>query len=273
MIATERKSTLAVKLEMTNLAGTAASSGTTVTGTGTAFDTALEVGDVIGTLSNGFRTVTAIASATSLTVDSAYSIAITAGTTLKKQTFGTDPTIASSDVVEFVDFTFEPERGEITRDVKRRTFDEIEPVLGAETVSGNVQIELHGSGTAGVAPESDPLWLCAFGERLTTTASAVDGTATTTVIPVTAGDGAKFKAGMHIMVDVGGGVYEVARITSVSTDDLTVSPAFSAAPADTTVISAGIHYSTSLREATLPLRNIRGINVHRYLFLLIQMKQ
>ncbi|MBI3804504.1 MAG: fibronectin type III domain-containing protein [Nitrospirae bacterium] len=62
-----------------NGTGTISSSGTTVTGSGTSFNTKLLVGSII-TAAGQTRTVTAIASATSLTVNSTFSPNLSAGT-------------------------------------------------------------------------------------------------------------------------------------------------------------------------------------------------
>ncbi|MEK7123244.1 MAG: hypothetical protein AAB855_05320, partial [Patescibacteria group bacterium] len=59
--------------------GTIASSGTTVTGTGTAFMTQLAIGDII-TASGQTKTISAITSNTSLTVDSAFTANLPGGT-------------------------------------------------------------------------------------------------------------------------------------------------------------------------------------------------
>ncbi len=59
--------------------GTISSSGTTVTGSSSAFNTQLAIGDTI-TASGQTRIITAIASATSLTTDTAFSPVISAGT-------------------------------------------------------------------------------------------------------------------------------------------------------------------------------------------------
>lgn len=249
-IATERKSTLAIEKELGSITGTASSSGTAVTGTGTAFQTELEVGSVIGNAASGYRTVVAIASNTALTIDSAYDANLSSAT-INKQAFGTDPTIEAADVIEFVDFTMEADRAEITRNVVNRSFDEIEPVMGEQTVSGNIQIELHGSGTPGTSPESEPLWESAIGERSASTASTTTTGSTTTTVVLTTGGGNGFKVGQHIIIDPtagGTGVYEVTRITAISTDTLTVSPALSVAPPTGRTVAAGVHYRPTITE-------------------------
>lgn len=252
MEALEKRSTLAIKMEMKALTGTASSSGTAVTGTGTAFNTELKVGGIVGNLTSGFRRVISIASATSMVVDSAYDPVLSSAT-LQSSDYGVDPTVAAADVMEFIDFTLESDRGEIVRNVIKNTFDEIEPIFGDETVTGNIQIELHGSGTAGTAPEADPLYHCACGERRISTASTTHATTpcTTTSIVLVTGGGAGFRVGEAIILDPtagGTGAYEVSFITVISTDTLTVSPAFSAAPPTGRAVGAGVHYKISKNE-------------------------
>jgi hypothetical protein len=68
-------------LVSSNLAGTISSSGTSVTGTGTAFSSAFVVGDIIqATSSSGARRITAIGSNTSLTVDAAFTTTLSGST-------------------------------------------------------------------------------------------------------------------------------------------------------------------------------------------------
>lgn len=70
----------------TSLTGTITSSGTAVTGSGTAFLTELAVGDFIAGTANEFREVTAIATDTSLTLASAFTTDIASGQAAKRIT-------------------------------------------------------------------------------------------------------------------------------------------------------------------------------------------
>lgn len=67
-----------------DLTGTASSSGTTVTGTSTAFTSQLRVGSKI-IVGSQVRTVTAIASATSLTTDTAFNPTLSGATLLRSE--------------------------------------------------------------------------------------------------------------------------------------------------------------------------------------------
>ncbi len=250
MEALERRSTLAVKLEMSALTGTVSSTGTAVTGVGTAFDTELQIGDVIGNDISGYRRVISITDATHLVVDSAFNPELSSGS-ISKSAYAVDPTIALGDVIEHVDFTLEPDRAEIARDVKRNTFSELETIMGEETVSGDITVELHGSGTPGTAPEADPLYHCAMGEKRASSASETITGSSTTSIKLGSADGVNHRIGEAIMLDptvAGSGAYEVSFITNIVGDVLTVYPAFSLAPPTGRAIGAGVHYNLSKNE-------------------------
>lgn len=250
MEALERRSTLALKLEMSALTGTSTSSGTAVTGSGSAFTTELEIGNVIGNETSGYRRVISITDATHLTVDSAFNPELSAAS-ITKSAYATDPTITSADVIEYVDFTLEADRAEIARNVIRDTFSELETIMGEETVTGDITIELHGSGTPGTAPESDPLYHCATGEKRASTASETITGSTTTSIKLASADGVNHRVGEAIMLDptvAGSGTYEVSFITVIAGDVLTVYPAFSLAPPTSRAIGAGVHYNLSKNE-------------------------
>lgn len=246
----ERRSTLAVESELTTLSGTAGSSGTTVT-----FTTAqtLEVGQVIGLFAKGFRRIVTVTDTTHVVVDSAFDSALSADTVLL-QSYAVDPTIAAANCLEFVSpFGLEPARSVIERNVVRNTFDKLASIAGDETVTGDITVEMHNSGTAGSVADADPLWLSAIGERTTSTASTTHASTpcTTTSLVLVASGGLGFKVGDAVCVDVsagGTGVYEVAWITVIATDTLTITPALSLAPPTGRAVLAGVHYKLSKNE-------------------------
>lgn len=171
---------------------------------------------------------------------------------VKKETsFGVDPTVASANVIEFVDFGLDFDLEQIARNVIRNTKDSLAPINGAETVAGDVSVELHGSGTAGTAPEADPLYEAALGVKNVSTASTTVAASTTTLVKLSLGGGAGFAVGDMLIIDPsagGTGAYEVTWVVSKSTDDLTVSPALSAAPPASRAVGAGVHFKTTLSE-------------------------
>ena len=103
---------------------------------------------------------------------------------------------------------------------------------------GSLSLELRGSGTAGQQPEIGPLFETLLGTVYTNAADTVDGAGTTTTLTAAA---EAFNVGQLVRVVIGSD-YEVRRITAVSGQDLTVDRAFSQAPVDGAVISAGVSY-------------------------------
>lgn len=82
------------------------------------------------------------------------------------------------------------------------------------------------AGSFTTQPKAAQAWLLTRG-----TASLVVAASTTTVLIVTTGHGLKFKAGMAVACQIGTDDHVEGRfITSISTDALTVSPPFTAAP-------------------------------------------
>lgn len=170
-----QRSSLAVAKENIALSGTVSSTGTAVTGSSTFFTTELVVGSIIGTATSGYRTVTVITSAIALTVDAAWSPDLAASTVLLRG-YGSKTPFSGADLIECLDDVstpfYKPEMKE--RNVIRNTFSAQPDVIGAEMdVTGSIPIELHGSGTAGTAPESDVLWECAFGTKTVVGATSV----------------------------------------------------------------------------------------------------
>ena len=226
-----RRSSRGLKLELVALTGTLVSSGTAVTGTTTAFDTELEEGDIIGLTANGWRRVVSITSATALVVDTAFD-AVLAADTVNVYNYGIDPTLAAANIIEFLDDIsiprYAPEMQE--RNVVRNTFSPLAKVRGAEiNAEGSINVELHGSGTPATPPETDPLWECAIGVKNLSVASLVATGTSATEIIVTASEGSNFSVGDAVLVGVNAGeTEEVAWITGISTDTLTLSPALSA---------------------------------------------
>ena len=162
-------------------------------------------------------------------------------------TYGTDPTVAAVDIIETEASTsvanYDPDMQE--RNVLRATSSQLEPVIGAELgASGEISVELHGSGTAGTpTPESDPLWECAFGAKTAKTGSTTVVSATSsTSFTLTAATG--FAVGDAITVNVGGASLEVTWVTNLVGAVVTCSPALSATPAATNAVkNIGVKYT------------------------------
>jgi hypothetical protein len=172
----------------------------------------------------------------------------------KEATYGTDPTLAAADLIEHNEGvaipTYNPEMQD--RAVIRDTFSTLAQVRGAElNAEGTLNFELHGSGTPATPPETDPLWEAAIGVGNSSTASAVASATSATEFTVTATEGSNFAVGDAVLIDPAGGggtAYEVAWITVIATDTLTVSPALSATPAVAAAVGAGYHYKLNKAE-------------------------
>lgn len=248
-----RRTSLGLKLELSVLTGgsTFASTGTAVSATGSAFQTELVVGDIIGNPTNGWRRVMSITDDTNLVVNAAF-ITDMSASACSKSDYGVDPTIAAADIIEFNDDSniprYKPDMQE--RNVVRNTYSQMAKVRGAElNAEGALNLELHGSGTAGVAPEASPLWECALGEKNVSTASTTHATTacTTTTLELVTSGGAGFKVGDAVLINgadltVAVSGVEVAWVTSITDDELTVSPAFSSVPKISVAVGAGVHY-------------------------------
>ena len=162
----------------------------------------------------------------------------------RESAYGTDPTLAATDVIEHLDdFTppgYKPNM--LERNVVRNTYSKLGKVRGSEMEAGGaISLELHGSGTGGTAPEAGPLLESAYGLENLSTAGVTEAGWTTTSGDVGVGEGVNFAVGDAVVVLIGT-VYEVSWITIIATDTLTVSPAFSGAPGTGVAVGAGAHY-------------------------------
>lgn len=110
------------------------------------------------------------------------------------------------------------------------------------------------SGTNGVAPDFTDALERGFGRMHTVAADAVTTGATTTVIPVA--DGTLYEVGDAIGWTNALGEVEVTFVASISTNDLTVSPPFSAAPADSDVLLGSVNYKPANQLGILTLTKV-----------------
>lgn len=168
--------------------------------------------------------------------------------------YGEDPTIASTDVIEASGTpVFNDEFEAIERDVVRNTLSVLETVRGAESVNGELAVELKGSGTPGDPPNADALLEAAIGVKNLSVAGVTDTGSTTTSIVLETGDGAGFAVGDAVLI-----AGEVAWVTEKATDTLTVSPPLSGAPVSGVAVGAGVHYKLSKVLKSLWIQFWRG---------------
>ncbi len=167
-------------------------------------------------------------------------------------TFGTDPTgyPVAADAVRIISATVSVKAPTQAR----------EDAFGTGTKNGSIELKLtaewsaemylYTAGAAATAPDvDDMLQNCLLFQRedavSNTAVDTVSGaeTPTTTLIPITNGDGANFTAGTSC-VTINGETRRIASIDSApgTHDELTLSVPLSAAPADGDTVTSGITY-------------------------------
>lgn len=130
----------------------------------------------------------------------------------------------------------------IERDFVRNTLDKPSSLAGLKTASVSFEVEIPGLenvASDGVAPTVDVYGgvLSAIGARSTSVGEAVSGSSSTTsAVDVT--DASTFSVGQHVLINK-----QLVRITALDTastpNNLTVSPALSAAPAASDLVYTG----------------------------------
>lgn len=143
----------------------------------------------------------------------AVMIEVTEGTYLAPAS-GADYIQALSDGLEMT-----PAKEVLDRTIMDGNIGRLTPRQGTSSVSGSISVELKSSGTAGVAPESAPLYKGALGAQrsfVTKTSSDADGgTHTSTRICLADGDAAVFNVG-DIVTTKRAGAYHTSPIVSKS---------------------------------------------------------
>lgn len=199
----------------------------------------------------------------------------------KEGTFGVDPTADATNVIRVADIEVDDEYEKESWDEIANTKDSKADLWGNEKTPGSIKLNMRASGTAGTAPEGDPLYECAFGEKHAYTGSTVAASSDTDTINVDAGDGSNFAVNDIIACIVptattfttgsgstttsivltattglavgdivqvpnsdGTALIEATEVTVVASGSITVSPALTAAPdASMTVKKAGIEFT------------------------------
>lgn len=87
---------------------------------------------------------------------------------VKESTYGTVPSISGSNSCRFTRFTLNPVQDLFDRNDKTGTRSASPtPIRGRRHATWEVVMDLAGSGVAGQVPDSDPLWVCTFGQAAT----------------------------------------------------------------------------------------------------------
>lgn len=163
-----------------------------------------------------------------------------------ESTYNTDssPLAANAMLIRNLDMT--PLDAEIvSRDLVRPYFGNYDQIIAAQKVVLTFEVELQGSGTAGVAPSYGPL-MRACGMSETVTAAAVTGSAqagTTTTITLAAGSSSvtNFYVGLPVTITSGTGIGSSGTIGGYNgtTKVATVVTPFATAPAAASAYSIG----------------------------------
>tara|TARA_Y100001938_G_scaffold90901_1_gene124637 strand:- start:1377 stop:2786 length:1410 start_codon:yes stop_codon:yes gene_type:complete len=126
----------------------------------------------------------------------------------------------------------------------RPTLDRPSSLKGLSTVSGSFDMELcgHATGTdastVALPVDAYSAFFSGIGTRAAGGGATVASGASSSVFDVGGGEGARFAVGDFVMVN-----NEVAKITNISTDTLTVAPAFSDIPAGSDVVYGAEYYT------------------------------
>ncbi len=175
----------------------------------------------------------------------------------KESTYGNVETVNfATDRVEFVNPTMDGSIEQINREVTKPSLVEAESLVGKETSSGTLPIEVT-STEAGLL-NGDVLYESAMGVRIAPVANIVLGTPDTSIgatIDVPLGSAFQVCQGLKVKVD---GSYQYVTVTGISGNTLTVSPELTGTEA--TEVEGLLSYR--LAKPTTP---ITSFNVEEYL--------
>lgn len=165
----------------------------------------------------------------------------------EEATYGAAVTLAATDAVRHLDvgFSFNNNR---QNSMERRGTPGLLDRFSRHIIAGFDlrSAYLSPSGTLGTVPEADPFLKNGMGAvSAATTATTVASGASSTVFTVQAGLGASFAVGQVIAIRRAANASRVEprRITVISTDTLTVSPALGGTPAAADTVKAGVNYT------------------------------
>lgn len=167
------------------------------------------------------------------------------------------PTFVDADYVDYTSGEMTTDVEMIEREVIRQSLLKLESILGQETSSGNLTVELSGE-DAVTGINGDLLFTNGIGQALLATiatdiATAVDESN----FDVT--DASGLEIGQVIKVDVAGGVVggEYTTIVSISTNTLEVTPALTITPTALDVVEGMSTYILPKPDSTVPSLAIR----------------
>jgi hypothetical protein len=141
-----------------------------------------------------------------------------------------NPTFASADYVDYTSGEMSTDVEKIEREVLRQSLLKLESILGQETSSGNITVELS-SKDASTGINGDLLFKNGIGQKLVAV-TATDIASATDATSFAVSDATGLELGQVLKIDVTGGITggEYVSIASISGTDITVAPALSATP-------------------------------------------
>jgi hypothetical protein len=149
------------------------------------------------------------------------------------------PTFVDGDYVDYTTGDISTDIAKIERNVMRNSMLKLESVLGQETSSGSIAVELSGAVTG--ALNGDKLYENGIGKKIAqATATTATAGSTTSLVNVTSATG--LAVGQTLKVEVTLGNFEFVQITAISTLAISVYPLLSGAPAATRIVQGMLTY-------------------------------
>lgn len=161
---------------------------------------------------------------------------------VEETAFGQGNTVADTDYIDYTSADISADVEQLQRDVIRNSLLNVESVLGQETSSGTIEVEVTPTDSTGAKLNADLLFKNGIGKKLSYVQTNVDdsgSTATTTQFDVDDATGIEVGQVLRVALSTGA---EIVQVTDVTGNTLTVQPALSAAPEDDDVVEAALTY-------------------------------
>lgn len=159
----------------------------------------------------------------------------------QETTYGTVAHPAATEAVIHQKGTFNYNQERVNRADKTSNRSTRERITHRKEVQWSLELYNLPSGTSGTAPDITDALEYAFGSKKTISDHTIDMGASTTSLPLTAG-GTDYAAGDPVGWVNSSGDLEVSWVVSIMSNTLTISPAFSGAPANGGTIKGGVAY-------------------------------
>lgn len=163
------------------------------------------------------------------------------------------PTFADADYIDYVSADISTDIALIERNVVRNQLTPLESLLGQETSSGSIGIEITAAVT-GVVNGGD-LYKNAFGKTFVQAVATTATAGTTSTVTVTSAAGMSIGQVIRVNLDVANTEY--VQIAGIAGSVLTVTPEFSQAPTNGDAVQALTTYVLNKPNDTVPSLAIR----------------